>query len=52
MSGIVETHHRQRKNAVGLPLTTERLKAAVRSVGDDAKKVEQHLKGSGDHPSA
>jgi Protein of unknown function (DUF3606) len=28
-------------------VTTERLKAAVRSVGDDAKKVEENLKGGG-----
>jgi hypothetical protein len=26
-------------------VTTERLKAAVRSVGDDAEKVEEHLRG-------
>jgi len=31
-------------------VTTERLKAAVKSVGDDAKRFEEHLKG-GSHPS-
>ena len=31
-------------------VTTERLKAAVRAVGDDAKKVEQHLQGGKGQP--
>ena len=33
-------------------VTSERLKAAVRAVGDDAQTVEQHLKGrDSDKPS-
>jgi hypothetical protein len=31
-------------------VTTERLKAAVRAVGDDAQKVEQHLQGGKGQP--